>query len=893
MKLTDNEKREILKLIEAGKPLPEKYRFLLFDDKREVELVWNGKTNEVCNIVLPFQVIEQVDEPRKTPSDSPLSGGEQGFLFDTRGRQKSGWTNKLIWGDNKLILSSLKNGPLRDEVDKQGGIKLIYIDPPFDVGADFSMDIEIGDETFTKKPNVLEELAYRDTWGKGADSFIAMIYERLSLMRDLLAEDGSIYVHCDWRMNGYVRLIMSEIFGESNYINELTWKRADSHSDSKEKYSIVTDNIFFYSKNNDHVWHPQYIPLPEKTVDNWYKNVEENTGRKYNLADCSSPNPRPNMMYIYKGVKSPVNGWRYSLEKMQELDRKGLLYITDKTIKLKRYLDESKGVLVSNLWQDISQIRGYGNSKETIEYPTQKPEALLERIINASSNENGIVADFFCGSGTTLAVAEKLGRKWIGSDLGKFAIHTTRKRMIGVQRQMKEEGKDFRAFEILNLGKYERAHYIGVNVNLREEEKQKQLEQKEKDFINLILHAYRAETIENFRCFQGKKAGRMVAVGPVNLPVTRLFVEEVILECRSKRISRVDILAFEFEMGLFPNIQEEAKSKGIDLAMKYIPREVFDKRAVEKNQVVFHDVSFIEVKPHVLCPPDKGGKGGFIPYNSELTQKAQENRKNPTPAEKKLWYEALQDKRLNHLKFTRQKPLDKYIVDFYCAELMLAIEIDGDSHAKQSGYDLIRTERLAQFGIEVIRYTNHEVLENIQGVYSDLLEKIERRRQNIKPPKSPLSGGLSQIAVELTDFSVYYSQDSIDNAAASLKNGANKIVVEQGKIVKVIKDKDGIVTKEVLTKNWTDWIDYWSVDFNFESKREIVRVKKDETNEIEEVWTGDFVFENEWQSFRTKKDRTLELKTPFHECPKGRYKIAVKVVDIFGNDTMKIVEVGV
>src|SRR3989344_1191086 len=181
--LSDNEKRDLIKYIEAGKDLPDKYRFLLFADKQEVELVWNGKTNEVTNVVLPFQVIEQVDEPR---SEKEAKLQRTLFDLDTRGRQLKGWTNKLIWGDNKLILSSLKNGPLRQEIDEQGGIKLIYIDPPFDVGADFSMNIEIGDEQFTKKPNVLEELAYRDTWGKGADSFIAMIYERLSLMRDLL-----------------------------------------------------------------------------------------------------------------------------------------------------------------------------------------------------------------------------------------------------------------------------------------------------------------------------------------------------------------------------------------------------------------------------------------------------------------------------------------------------------------------------------------------------------------------------------------------------------------------------------------------------------------------------------------------------------------------------------
>jgi len=355
-------------------------------------------------------------------------------------------------------------------------------------------------------------------------------------------------------------------------------------------------------------------------------------------------------------------------------------------------------------------------------------------------------------------VAEKLGRKWIVSDLGKFAIHTTRKRLIGVQRQLKAEGKDYRAFEILNLGKYERQHYIGVNPNLREAEQQKQLEEKEAAFLDLILRAYRAEKTEGFTAFHGKKAGRLVAVGPVNLPVTRLFVEEIILECRKKHITRVDILGFEFEMGLFPNVLDEARAKGIDIAPKYIPAEVFDKRAVEKNQVVFHDVAAIEVKPLV-----KEGKKG-------------------QPA---------------------------------------------------------------------------------------------------------------TVAVELTDFSVFYSQDSIANAEATIKNKGSRIVVEKGQIVKVSKDKDGIVTREVLTKNWTDWIDYWAVDFNFESKREIIRVKNEESGEWEERWTGDYIFENEWQSFRTKKDRSLELKSVFHECAPGRRKIAVKVVDIFGNDTMTIVDVSV
>ena len=750
LRLSDNEKREIIKLLEADQTLPDHYRFLLFGDRREVELVWNGKSAEVSNIVLPFQTIEQVDEPRaEQTGDQPLQGDL--FAYDNRGRQLQGWTNKLIWGDNKLILSSLKSGPMREEIEKQGGLKLIYIDPPFDVGADFSMDIQIGGDTFTKKPNILEEIAYRDTWGKGADSFISMIYERLVLMRGLLAEDGSIYVHCDWRVNSHIRLVLDEVFGKINYQNEITWQRTSAHSDPGH-FGVNVDSIFYYAKSGKRIWNQQHGEHSQEYKKR-FRNQDAD-GRLWTDADLTAKGlSGGGYTYEYKGVTSL---WRCPLKTMQRLDQEEKLHFTKLGgIRLKRYLDETQGVPLQTLWTDIFPVNS--QAKERANYPTQKPETLLERIIKASSNEGDLIADFFCGSGTTVAVAEKLGRKWIATDLGKFGIHTTRKRMIGVQRQLKEESKDYRAFEILNLGKYERQHFIGVNPSLREEEQQRQREQKESAFLELILQAYRAEKIEGFASFHGKRAGRLVAVGPVNLPVTRLFVEEIILECRKKQVTKVDILGFEFEMGLFPNVLDEARGKGIDIAPRYIPAEVFDKRAVERNQVVFHDVSFIEVKPHI--------------------------NKNT-------------------------------------------------------------------------------------------------------------------VALELTDFSVFYSQDSIAHAEANLKKKGSKIVVERGQIVKVVRDKEGIITREQLTEQWTDWIDYWSVDFDFESKREIIRVpvygeNGGETGGSEEQWTGDYVFENEWQSFRTKKDRSLELTSVAQECLPGRRKIAVKVVDIFGNDTMTIVEITV
>jgi DNA modification methylase len=756
-RLTPQEQQEILRYLEADKPLPEKYRFILFDEKREVELVWNGKTNEVCNIVLPFQIIEQVDEPRSEGiTDTKRKDQKLLFSLDTRGRQLKGWTNKLIWGDNKLILSSLKNGSLRNEIEKQGGLKLIYIDPPFDVGADFSMDIEIGDETFKKKPNILEEIAYRDTWGKGADSFIAMIYERLILMHDLLADDGSIYVHCDQRLNGYIKLILQEIFGVTNYRNEIIWQRTTAGKTVSGNLPKNSDHILWFTKSSVYQFMGVYGEMSEQQLESFNKDDNDGRGPYTTQPIIKTSNPGPQTTYDYvdnlgRTWKCPKKGWRFNKNRMKELENNNRLVFT-KVIREKYYLREREdiGQQLSNVWKDISG-NTIGYSKESLDYPTQKPEALLERIIKASSNEGDLVADFFCGSGTLAAVAEKLGRKWIATDLGKFAIHTTRKRMISIQRQLNNEGKNFRAFEILNLGKYERQHFIGVNMNLRDEERQQQIKAKEVEFVSLILNAYKAKPVENFACFHGKKSGRLVTVGPVNLPVTRLFVEELILECRKKHITKVDLLGFEFEMGLFPNVLDEAKSKGIHIAPKYIPAEVFDKRAVEKNQVVFHDVAAIEVK-------------------------------------------------------------------------------------------------------------------------------TEKKKNSVR--------------VILKDFSVFYSQDSMKRVEETIRNGKSLIIVEKGQVVKLNRNKNGVISREKLTKHWTDWIDYWAVDFDFESKREIIYVKNEGTGEYEEKWTGDFVFENEWQSFRTKQDRTLELQSVFHQYEKpGCKKIAVKVVDIFGNDTMTIVEI--
>jgi site-specific DNA-methyltransferase (adenine-specific)/adenine-specific DNA-methyltransferase len=641
------------------------------------------------------------------------------------------------------------------------------------------MDIEIGGETFHKEPNLLEQIAYRDTWGRGADSFISMIYERLILMRDLLAEDGLIFLHMGWNISHHVRLAMDEVFGRQNFVNQIIWRRQTAHSDigqGSEHLGRIHDVVLLYSRGERFAWNMQYQPYSKEYEDGFYKEVEPETGRRYQLGDITAPGgaSKGNPYYEFLGV---TRFWRFSEKRMKELYEQGrIVQKKPGTVpRQKRYLDEMPGVPLQDLWLDINTVQP--QSREHTGYDTQKPEEMLERILKLGSNEGDLVADFFCGSGTTAAVAEKLGRKWIATDLGKFGIHTTRKRLIQVQRELKESGKPFRAFEVLNLGRYERQAYLNVGGRLSGKQKEEALAAKERQFRELILRAYKAQPLEDASFFHGKNAGRLVVVGPINLPVGRLFVEEVITECRKRGASRVDVLAFEFEMGLFPAVLDEARAKGIDLTPKTIPPEVFDKRAVDKGQVRFHDISFVEATP-------------------------------------------------------RYDKKDKFTVQ-----------------------------------------------------------------------------------IELTDFSVYYTQGLLDAVAAELKEGKSDVVCDlrgdRGQLIKVSKDKQGVVTTDVLTKHWTDWVDYWAVDFDYMSKKEIIRVAKGSgieghlpgmeppqgeltLPEFEERWTGSYIFENEWQSFRTRRNRELELTSAPHTYQtKGRHTVAVKVIDIFGNDTMVLLPVNV
>lgn len=691
MQLTDQEKAEIIKLIEAGRPLPSRYRATLFEDVSATELIWPGKSAEVERVVLPLQSIEQIDEPRTETRDLDLFSLDAGS-----GRQLSGWTNKLIWGDNRLVLSSLTNGPLRAEIEAAGGLKLVYIDPPFDVGADFSIDVEIGDAEVTKRPSVVEEVAYRDTWGRGRDSFLAMIYERVTLIHGLLAPGGSFFLHCDWRLEGQIRVLLDELFGADGFANSIVW--------------------CYTSPGNFTKW----LPRRHDTVL-WYVKGDVRRGEHTFNGDSI----RVATTQHSQGKKGWAGDW--------DPDEQN-----------------SKGKLPEDWWADISPV-GRLHATELLGFPTQKPEKLLDRIITMASNPGDLVADFFCGSGTTLAVAEKLGRKWIGTDLGRFAVHTSRKRMIQIQRDLRKEMRPFRAFEILNLGQYERQHFAGIDPTLPADQRKVLSAERERQYLDLILAAYSAERAEALPPFHGVKGAAAVFVGPLDAPVTQRDVRALINSAKSAGVTRADVLGFEFEMGITPAMADEAKEEGVTLTLRYIPNDVFDKRAISRGQVRFYDVGYLEAKTTV-------------------------------------------------------------------------------------------------------------------------------------------SG--RSVSVTLTDFGVFYAQEDADQAAAALRNGASKVVVDHGQVVRVAKDRSGKVEKDVLTKKWSDWIDYWAVDFDFESKREILTLV--EAGDEKQVWSGRYIFENQWQSFRTKQSRELELTSAEHSYESsGEYKIAVKVIDVFGNDTTKVVRVKV
>jgi DNA modification methylase len=507
------------------------------------ELIWegkyiDGKRQSPVRVALPFQIIETVNE-------SAADRRRTLELFST-GRTTE-WRNRLIWGDKKYVLPSLLP-------EFSGQVKLIYIDPPFDTGADFSYtatvpprDSESEDEDieFQKQPSIIEQKAYRDTWGRGMESYLQWFYETVVMLRELLADDGTMYVHLDKHVIHYVKPIMDEVFGNDSFLNHIIWSYRRWPSISNN-YQAMHDDILFYAKN----------PVASRVFHTLYEPPSESYLKRF----------------------------------------KGKTQVLDPETKTRKLVVDAptKGLPLRDVWE-LSIVAGF--KAERTGFPTQKPESLLQRIIEVSSNEGDLVLDCFIGSGTTAAVAEKCRRRWIACDLGRFAVHTTRKRLLAVP--------GVKPFSVQNLGKYERQVWqVAEFGHTTSEGSLEQQRQREAAYRKFILDLYHATPLTGHTWLHGVKSGRMVHVGAVDAPVTLTDVKAIAREVwksassgGTERKAAADVLGWEFAFELNETARQVAAESRVDVAFKKIPREVLEKKAITQGDVKFFELGALSVQP--------------------------------------------------------------------------------------------------------------------------------------------------------------------------------------------------------------------------------------------------------------------------------------------------------
>lgn len=501
------------------------------------ELIWegkyvDGKRQSPVRVALPFQTIETVNE-------SAADRTRNLELFSS-GRPTE-WRNRLIWGDKKYVLPSLLP-------EFAGKVNVIYIDPPFDTGADFSFKTTIPatDDSFTKEPSIIEQKAYRDTWGNGLDSYLPWFYDTVLLLRELLADSGTLYVHLDWHVGHYAKAVLDEVFGADNFVNDITWWYYNKFAPESRCFPRASDRIMAYAKSfGNHVFNKQ-----EELRDTPVKQLKRRFigGKAINVRDENGV-----VQYQEKTTRRVDDVWRISM-----------LQPADKT--------------------------------ENVRYPTQKPEPILSRIIQASSNEGDLVMDSFVGSGTTAIVAEKLNRRWIACDLSRFAIHTARKRLLSI--------RGVKPFAVQNLGKYERqawqsAEFRSAGTTAVEEQRL-----REAAYRKFILDLYHATPLTGYTWLHGLKSGRVVHVGAVDAPVTLADVKAIARETwrvasggGAAGKAAADILGWEFAFELNETARQVAAESRVDVAFRKIPREVLEKKAVEQGDVKFFELGALSVEP--------------------------------------------------------------------------------------------------------------------------------------------------------------------------------------------------------------------------------------------------------------------------------------------------------
>lgn len=485
-------------------------------------------------------------------------------LRERYGEETNGWINKIFWGDNLQVMSHL----LKDYRHK---IDCIYIDPPFDSKAQYKKTIKIRSQDVSNDMMPFEEVQYNDIWTN--DTYLQFMYERFTIMRELLKSTGSIWVHCDQSKGHYIKVLLDEVFGPENFINQITWKRTFAHGDmgqGAKHLGRISDYIFIYGVSPSVKLNSVYTPYEQSYIDRVFSGKDDD-GRRWQSVSLTAPGgaAKGNPSYEFLGV---TRYWQYSQANMQKLYEQGKIYQSKPGAvpRRKMYLDEAKGIPLQDIWTDIVPVQGA--SAENENYPTQKPLSLLERILSVATDPGDLVFDCFMGSGTTQAAAMKLGRRFIGADINLGAIQITTKRLVSLSDSLTEQLQDnekYTSFEVYNVNNYD---FFRNPVEAR----------------SLIIQALEVQPFPQSDVWDGELDGRMVKIMPVNRIATKADLEELKAnlpyktyekrkaENPTQLVEKITIVCMGHEPDLKASLEQELSEYKLDIEIVDILRDKKD-----------------------------------------------------------------------------------------------------------------------------------------------------------------------------------------------------------------------------------------------------------------------------------------------------------------------------
>lgn len=485
-------------------------------------------------------------------------------LRERYGEETNGWINKIFWGDNLQVMSHL----LKDYRHK---IDCIYIDPPFDSKAQYKKTIKIRSQDVSNDMMSFEEVQYNDIWTN--DTYLQFMYERFTIMRELLKSTGSIWVHCDQSKGHYIKVLLDEVFGPENFINQITWKRTFAHGDmgqGAKHLGRISDYIFIYGVSPSVKLNSVYTPYEQSYIDRVFSGKDDD-GRRWQSVSLTAPGgaAKGNPSYEFLGV---TRYWQYSQANMQKLYEQGKIYQSKPGAvpRRKMYLDEAKGIPLQDIWTDIVPVQGA--SAENENYPTQKPLSLLERILSVATDPGDLVFDCFMGSGTTQAAAMKLGRRFIGADINLGAIQITTKRLVSLSDSLTEQLQDnekYTSFEVYNVNNYD---FFRNPVEAR----------------SLIIQALEVQPFPQSDVWDGELDGRMVKIMPVNRIATKADLEELKAnlpyktyekrkaENPTQPVEKITIVCMGHEPDLKASLEQELSEYKLDIEIVDILRDKKD-----------------------------------------------------------------------------------------------------------------------------------------------------------------------------------------------------------------------------------------------------------------------------------------------------------------------------